>query len=173
MPRSRPRRYGRAHGSGSRPSAPRRALVWLAYAAQRTGPNRPEPQAAVRPETPPLAVAPGESGSAARAIGRAAPGARDAATDVPRTSRAPAPRVRRRRVERFEPLYPGDPLADLDAVHLVRVSVPRSALATPGLAVAAGSAGHAVELDAMVGPDGDDAGRAVHQPIARGFKEKR
>lgn len=59
------------------------------------------------------------------------------------------------RIERFEPLYPGDLLADLDAVHVVRLSVPRSSLAAlgwpsrPGL----GSRDH-VELDAMVGPDG-------------------
>jgi hypothetical protein len=59
------------------------------------------------------------------------------------------------RIVRFEPLYPGDLLADLDAVHVVRLSVPRSSLAAlgwpsrPGVGVR-----DRVELDAMVGPDG-------------------
>jgi hypothetical protein len=57
-------------------------------------------------------------------------------------------------VERFEPLYPGDPLADLDAVHLVRVSVPRSSLGSLGWPTRPGGREDRVELDAMVGSDG-------------------
>jgi hypothetical protein len=147
------------------PVAPRRAsawkwiatvgaaagLVWLAYASLRTAPKpaareeaRVEPRgAAASPAlstvAPAPAVAPAHRSSVATA-------------DAPRTQRPrrtrPAPTV-----ERFEPLYPGDVLADLDAVHLVRVSVPRSALATLGWPARPGTRDR-VELDAMVGPDG-------------------
>ena len=73
-------------------------------------------------------------------------------------SRAERPVRRARsapRIERFEPLYPGDLLADLDAVHVVRLSVPRSSLAALGWPSRPGVGGRdRVELDAMVGPDG-------------------
>ena len=105
----------------------------------------------MRPETPPLAVAPGEA-TPPLAPSVAPRPVRVTATNVPRTAARRRPRPQPT-VERFEPLYPGDPLADLDAVHLVRVSVPRSALASLGWPSRPGARDR-VELDAMVGPDG-------------------
>jgi hypothetical protein len=110
----------------------------------------------------------------------AAPAVRAESTPVPRVSLAPAPvataaaaarparsKPRRRPAEPapFEALYPGDPLADLDAVHVVRVSVPRSSLFALGLRQRPGSQDDAVEMDAMVGPDG--VARAVRFVTAR------
>jgi hypothetical protein len=128
------------------------SCVWLAYAVVGTGPGRPDPREA-RAESPAPTAAPPETPLAhpVPAIARTAP-----RTERVAASEAPPRRARTRRaptVERFEPLYPGDPLADLDAVHLVRVSVPRSALATLGWPDGPGR-GDRVELDAMVGPDG-------------------
>lgn len=125
-------------------------LVWLAYATQRSGPNRPEPQAAVRPEAPAPVAVQGESVPPPPSVAPRAE--RVAATDARRTTGRRRPRPQPT-VERFEPLYPGDPLADLDAVHLVRVSVPRSALATLGWPSRPGARDR-VELEAMVGSDG-------------------
>jgi hypothetical protein len=75
---------------------------------------------------------------------------------VPVASPRPAPKRRAPRAEPapFQALSPGDPLADLDAVHVVRVSVPRSSLFALGLAARPGTPDDAVEMDAMVGPDG-------------------
>jgi hypothetical protein len=109
----------------------------------------------------------------------AAPVARAESTPVPRVSVAPAvpaaaaarpararPRARPAEPAPFEALYPGDPLADLDAVHVVRVSVPRSSLFALGLGQRPGGApDDAVEMDAMVGPDG--VARAVRFVTAR------
>jgi len=54
----------------------------------------------------------------------------------------------------FMPLVYGDPLADVDAVHVVRVEVTRSALASYGLPVAAGAEASVVSADVLVGQDG-------------------
>jgi hypothetical protein len=75
------------------------------------------------------------------------------------------PRARRAEPAPFQALYPGDPLADLDAVHVVRVSVPRSALFALGLRQRPEAGGESVEMDAMVGPDG--VARAVRFVTAR------
>ena len=125
-------------------------LIWVAYASMRTQPKPPDPREVVRsqeaePTIAPRAVqgvAPSESPRLERVV-RATP--RRAARRAPR----PEPRI-----ERFEPLYPGDPLADLDAVHLMRVSVPRSALGSLGWPARPGLRDDRVELEAMVGPDG-------------------
>jgi hypothetical protein len=135
-------------------------LLWAAYAAMRTETSAIPPNEVAGNESP-AAIAPRDSAPPVAPVVTGPPRAprgasTDArrpvrvATDAPsRASRRPAPRV-----ERFEPLYPGDPLADLDAVHLVRVSVPRSALATLGWPSRPGVRDDRVELDAMVGPDG-------------------
>jgi hypothetical protein len=128
------------------------SLVWLAYAFVGTGPELPDPREARTGSSAPAAAPPATAlAHPVPAIARtASPTERVAASDAsPRRARARRPPI----VERFEPLYPGDPLADLDAVHLVRVSVPRSALATLGWPDRPGR-GDRVELDAMVGPDG-------------------
>jgi hypothetical protein len=140
-------------------------LVWVAYAATRTEPPSTVPAREVAGGEAPAVSAPRESAPPVARIAPAPPRAprvasrvdvarpvRVAANEPSRASQRaarPAPRV-----ERFEPLYPGDPLADLDAVHLVRVSVPRSALATLGWPSRPGARDDRVELDAMVGPDG-------------------
>jgi hypothetical protein len=79
-----------------------------------------------------------------------------AVAPVPVATPRPVPKRRAPRAEPapFQALYPGDPLADLDAVHVVRVSVPRSSLFALGLRARPGMPGDAVEMDAMVGPDG-------------------
>jgi hypothetical protein len=154
-------------------------LAWLAFAAGR-GPVETTPRAeavraaartapaAAEPARPAASVVAPPAASVVREAPRAVtPPARAAA----RHERATDPRVLRvaedqaRRapraprpqpvIEHFEPLYPGDVLADLDAVHVVRLSVPRSALATLGWPSRPGQGGRdPVELDAMVGPDG-------------------
>ena len=97
----------------------------------------------------------------ARTAGRARrPAAPVAVAARAGTRRAPRPR-RGATAAPFEALYPGDPLADLDAVHVVRVSVPRSSLFDAGPAARPGAPDDAVEMDAMVGPDGVDAGRPL------------
>lgn len=53
----------------------------------------------------------------------------------------------------FVPLTYGDPLADVDAVHVVRVALDRSALASYGLATAGGDRG-SVDAELLVGQDG-------------------
>ena len=125
-------------------------LAWAAYAARRQEPTGPRVEA--RHEAPAPEAAP-RTAQPIAAVSTAPRTVRDAA-DAER-----APRHRRARprptVERFEPLYPGDVLADLDAVHLVRLSVPRSALATLGWPARPGQVERdPVEVDAMVGPDG-------------------
>ena len=123
-------------------------------------------------------VVPGRAPVAAPVVPSAAPVARAESTPVPRVSVAPAApvavaarparaRTRPRPAEPapFEALYPGDPLADLDAVHVVRVSVPRSSLFALGLRQRPGAPDDAVEMDAMVGPDG--VARAVRFVTAR------
>lgn len=139
-------------------------LMWVAYAATHREPN-PSPSREMAGTAPgSAAIAPRETAPPAPTIVPAPPRTRRvASTDATRAvgvvSSAPSRPIRRParaepRVERFEPLYPGDPLADLDAVHLVRVSVPRSALATLGWPSRPGARDDRVELDAMVGPDG-------------------
>ena len=135
-------------------------LVWVAYAAMRTEPSA-VPAREVAGREAPAVSAPSESAPPVARIAPAPPRVPRVASraDAPRPMRVAASepsRASRRppRVERFEPLYPGDPLADLDAVHLVRVSVPRSALATLGWPSRPGARDDRVELDAMVGPDG-------------------
>jgi hypothetical protein len=139
-------------------------LVWVAYAAMRREP-RTVPAREVAGREEPAVSAPRESPAPMAPIAPASPRAPRVASigDAPRLMRVagsePSRASRRQprpapRVERFEPLYPGDPLADLDAVHLVRVSVPRSALATLGWPSRPGARDDRVELDAMVGPDG-------------------
>jgi hypothetical protein len=123
-------------------------LIWVAYASMRTPPTTSDPREVVRLGEPEPDVAP-------RAVESPAP----EAPRVERVAAAPPRRVRRAarpepRIERFEPLYPGDPLADLDAVHLMRVSVPRSALGSLGWPARPGLRDDRVELEAMVGPDG-------------------
>jgi hypothetical protein len=127
-------------------------LVWVAYAATRTEPGSPSPREVAGRERPAPEVVPRETVSTAPSV---APEPEPRRVAVAQPSRAPRRTARRApRIERFEPLYPGDPLADLDAVHLVRVSVPRSALATLGWPSRPGARDDRVELDAMVGPDG-------------------
>jgi hypothetical protein len=103
------------------------------------------------PEVVPVAPPPAPAASVERAPV-------PAATVAPVRAAAARPATRRRapRAEPapFQALYPGDPLADLDAVHVVRVSVPRSSLFALGLESRAGTPDDAVEMDAMVGPDG-------------------
>lgn len=57
-------------------------------------------------------------------------------------------------VAAFTPLVYGDPLAGVDAVHVVRVEVTRSALAGYGLPVSAGAEASRVSADVLVGQDG-------------------
>jgi len=123
-------------------------------------------------------VLPGRAPDAAPVAPPPAPVARAERTPVPVTSAArvapvpvaaarPAPRRRAPRAESapFQALYPGDPLADLDAVHVVRVSVPRSSLFALGLRARPDAQDDPVEMDAMVGPDG--VARAVRFVTAR------
>lgn len=128
-------------------------LIWVAYASMRTQPKRPDPREVVRSQEPEPTIVPRavESATPAPVIARETPRVQRVASAAPRRAgRRPAPP----RVERFEPLYPGDPLADLDAVHLMRVSVPRSALGSLGWPARPGLRDDRVELEAMVGPDG-------------------
>ncbi len=53
----------------------------------------------------------------------------------------------------FVPLTYGDPLSDVDAFHVVRVAVDRSALASYGLASTGGDTGR-VDAELLVGQDG-------------------
>lgn len=53
----------------------------------------------------------------------------------------------------FVPLTYGDPLADVDAVHVVRVALDRSSLASYGLPAAGGESG-SVDAEILVGQDG-------------------
>jgi hypothetical protein len=123
-------------------------LVWLSYASLRA-PARPQRDEARLP-APVHDVAPLER----PVTPVVAPPAPRVLASAPGEGSARRPRIAPP-VERFEPLYPGDPLADLDAVHVVRVSVPRSTLATLGWPTRPGLGSRdRVELDAMVGPDG-------------------
>lgn len=155
----------RALPAEAAPVAPPSAWLWLASLAAAAGVV--------------WWVAAGRAPVAAPAI-PPAPVARAEPASVPRTSMAPAqdvpvavrpvrsrsrPRPRPVEPAPFEALYPGDPLADLDAVHVVRVSVPRSSLFALGLRQRPGSQDDAVEMDAMVGPDG--VARAVRFVTAR------
>lgn len=110
-------------------------VVWMVWAgsAPETVPVAPPAAPEARAEATPAPVAP-----------------------APTVAARPAPRRRAPRAEPapFQALYPGDPLADLDAVHVVRVSVPRSSLFALGLRARPGTPEDAVEVDAMVGPDG-------------------
>ena len=146
----------RALPSGLAPEPAATPWVWLASLAAAAGvvwmvlagraPEAPPPAAQAQAPVAPLPQAPAPvTGSVLVAP-----------VPVPVASARPAPRRRAPRVETapFEALYPGDPLADLDAVHVVRVSVPRSSLFALGLRPRPGAADDAVEMDAMVGPDG-------------------
>ncbi|MET0556087.1 MAG: hypothetical protein ABW221_23815 [Vicinamibacteria bacterium] len=127
-------------------------IVWLAFAGRGpvAAPAVPVAPPVARAEPAPLASAsPAPSVPVVEAVRRAR-------VRRPARRAEPAP---------FEALYPGDPLADLDAVHVVRVSVPRSSLFALGLAQRPGAQDDAVEMDAMVGPDG--VARAVRFVTAR------
>jgi hypothetical protein len=127
--------------------------AWRSDRDARIASNRvAEPRVAVGPAEVPMVA---ESARPVVARPVAAPVERHSASRPLRVADARAARRARSapRIERFEPLYPGDLLADLDAVHVVRVSVPRSSLAALGWPSRPGVRGR-VELDAMVGPDG-------------------
>jgi hypothetical protein len=127
-------------------------VVWLVVAAP--APVAAPPAAPVaRVERAPLPLA---------SVPPVVPLAPVAAVVRPARSRS---RARAAQPAPFEALYPGDPLADLDAVHVVRVSVPRSSLFALGLRERPGAQDDAVEMDAMVGPDG--VARAVRFVTAR------
>lgn len=140
-------------------------LAWLAYASLRAPVDAVQQVRSAPPAASPATPAPAAPTAAPRVAVAAKsaprvvapldpPAVRVADTRPPRAARLPGSRPEPT-VERFEPLYPGDLLADLDAVHLVRVSVPRSSLATLGWPSRPGQGGRdRVELDAMVGPDG-------------------
>jgi hypothetical protein len=131
-------------------------IAWLAFASRSLVAPPPAPNRAVAE----ISAAP-EPRAEARAQAPTAPVAGAAAVRPVRTR----PRARRAEPAPFQALYPGDPLADLDAVHVVRVSVPRSALFALGLRQRPEAAGDSVEMDAMVGPDG--VARAVRFVTAR------
>ena len=161
---SRLREAFRARPSQVAPETAPAPWVWLASLAAAAGVvwmvlagRAPDAPPAARAEAPVVPVA--QAPAPVRSAVPVAP--------VPVASARPAARRHAPRVEPapFEALYPGDPLADLDAVHVVRVSVPRSSLFALGLRPRPGAADDAVEMDAMVGPDG--VARAVRFVTAR------
>jgi hypothetical protein len=85
-----------------------------------------------------------------------------AVTRPPRAPSAPAVAEVDAETEDFTPLLYGDPWADVDAVQVVRVEMPRSALAALGYVHAPppSEAAAAVRADLLVGNDG----------IARGIR---
>jgi len=68
--------------------------------------------------------------------------------------RRSTPSVSEPQAAEFVPLVYGDPLADVDAVHVVRVAVARSALAGYGLPVSGRPEASVVSADVLVGQDG-------------------
>lgn len=131
-------------------------VAWLALAG-RTQPAKPA-------VPPPPSVAQAAPHAVVETLPSVAPPRRTVPAAVSRPARrTTAPR--REDARPFEALSPGDPLADLDAVHMVRVSVPRRALFALGLRQRPEGQDDAVELDALVGPDG--VARAVRLVSAR------
>jgi hypothetical protein len=114
-------------------------LVWNAVPAQAPqAPQRPHPAA------PPAFAYVIPRAAKTRPV-PAAP-RRPAHTEVAAAPKAPA--------EQFLPLYPGTPMLPFERAQVVRVAIPRAALAPAGLPVDPMRAAERVRADVLMGDDG-------------------
>ncbi|HEX8294403.1 MAG TPA: hypothetical protein VF570_21790 [Pyrinomonadaceae bacterium] len=129
---------------GERPSGPAAAQ---GISSRPVGEDAPEPTPeAVRDRTPRPAFAP-------RPRATNITYANNRGGDLPRPAYAADARAQEVATE-FIPLVQGGPYAQAEEGHLVRVELPRSALASFGLPVNAESQGGRVKADVLMGEDG-------------------
>jgi negative regulator of sigma E activity len=139
------RRRWRSRGAGLSAIGSIAAAVLVVVFMYRAAsePNRPAPVAA-------------RAGENARAVASVPRADRDTPADAYRP-RPPRPRRRREAAPlRYKPglVLVADPILDASAMRIVRVRVPRTALATLGIPLVEPTVGGTVELEMLVGEDG-------------------